>query len=68
MAAGRCTGAISGNSSIGAGKADSSTEVEDNTRRMEQFQHMMAQIVKARLPKTIMHWEKKSANWCGIMY
>ena len=21
-----------------------------------------------RLQKTIMHWEKKSANWCGIMY
>lgn len=29
-----------------------STEVEDNTRRMEQFQHMMAQIVKGALPKT----------------
>ena len=26
-----------------------STEVEDNTRRMEQFQHMMAQIVKGAI-------------------
>ena len=26
-----------------------STEVEDNTRRMEQFQHIMAQIVKGAI-------------------
>ena len=32
-----------------AAKQTLSTEVEDNTRRMEQFQHMMAQIVRGAI-------------------